>query len=669
MADLTGSDDYNLHLRLIDLSLIQPQSEAIDGPQLVKMFTDEEIFKSWWTESRLWMRRSWLYEDDRVDMVLKWLKDSAVTKNLPEKDMAWVKSLSSKSKPDADLLEHIAKFMAHKWLQTSDWNVAELFYWVNAYSNKTEDPRPKKIPASRFHEVAEWGRQCLGLDSLGYEETQNVARTLREFGKLDDAVETFKRASSLQEDTWFARWGLARAYNLQGKFALAVETLEAVKASIENGKFKRDKPGKSLHKLNQDLAWWYKEAGYVEKALDLYESILQEHPDDYWSVFGMTVVLHDKGGYTQLVELLEHLKKSKDEDTGLDRRTRIFHEFYWSDDYHGTIAAAGKMLNGSGITTLKDSYRTAVDAAVERVQLAKDQRNREREKGAKEIMAMLKYHCAKFFYHNYTCTEEKEMALSMWVQIIQLDETDMSLFLERAKLYATRALSSLYFESALQAGQDTELANKYIDHLEHLATLKLDRNLTDEMKEKYPRQLLARYYALREKMEKTKSVIGPFVKFNIDLLSDDNPSNNWQGCHGLAAHFMFAGQDDDSLAAWSLIVPIQEDEDADATKELEGPIGNACDGRCGTNWTYANDMFICRVCADVQFDEGCLRKLREGTLELQVCSKSHEMLHVPEYDEEKLRKIGKGNVMVGQEVMAVKDWIQKIKHDWGFSKD
>lgn len=124
------------HLRLIDLSLIQPQSKAIVGPQLVKMFTDDEIFKSWWTEKRLWMRRSWIYEDDRVDVVLKWLQDSAVAKRLPQQDIAWVKRLSSKSKPDADLLEHIAKFMAHKWLQTSDWNVAELFYWVNAYSNK-----------------------------------------------------------------------------------------------------------------------------------------------------------------------------------------------------------------------------------------------------------------------------------------------------------------------------------------------------------------------------------------------------------------------------------------------------------------------------------------------------------------------------------------------------
>ena len=531
---------------------------------------------------------------------------------------------------------------------------------------ETEDPRPNKIPASRIHEVAEWGRQHLGLDSLGYEETQNVARTLREFGKLDDAIETFKQASSLQEDTWFASWGLARAYNLQGKYALAVETLEAVKASMESGKFKPSNPGNSLHKLNQDLAWWHKEAGNVEKALGIYESILQEHPDDYESAFGMTLVLHDKRGYTQLVEFLERLKKSKDEVTGLDRRTRIFHEYCWSDDYHSTIASAGKKLNSSGITILKDSYLTAVEAAEEKVQLAQDQLNREEEQSAKGIMAMLMHHCAKFFYNNYTCAEEKEMALSMWVRIIQLDESEMSWSLGLAKLYATRDLSSIYFEKALQAGQGTELAAKYIDDLEHLATL-WEGNLTDETKEKYPRQLLAWYYARCGNMEKAKNVIRPFVKFNIDLLSDDDPSNDWQGFAGLAAHFMFAGQDDNSLAAWSLIIPKQEDEDTDATKELEGPINNLCDGRCGTNWTYANDMYICRECADVQFDEGCLRKLREGSLELQVCSKSHEMLHVPEYDEAKVERIGQGNVMVGQEVMAVEDWIQKVKQDWGIS--
>ncbi|KAJ5811489.1 hypothetical protein N7474_007790 [Penicillium riverlandense] len=594
MADLTGSDDYNLQeawdtvcrsfakTTMVDLTtkpkysidqvLEQIRQKQDDSEQRnIKYKVAKDVISKTLNFIKvlggiaaqgasmdgLWMRRYWLYEDECVDLVLKWLQDSAVTKKLPEKDMAWVKSLSSKSKPDADLLEHIAKFMAHKWLQTSDWNVAELFYWVDAYSNKianrkdpnvkqetedqTEEQRGKKITASRIHEVAEWGRQSLGLDSLGYEETHNVARTLREFRKLDEAVETFQRASSLQEETWLATWGLALVYNLHGKYALAVETLEAVKASIESGKTKDPTAVNSLHKISRDLAWWNKEAGNLEKAWDIYESILQKHPDDYESAFDMTSILYDKGSYAQLVEFLEGLKRSKDEVTGLDRRTRIFHEYYWSDDYHGTIAAAGRSLDGISITTLKDSYRTAIDAAEKKIQLATDQLDREEEKYAREIMAMLMHYCAKFFYNNYTCAEEKEMALSMWVRIIQLDETEMSWYLGRAKLYATRDLSNLYFEKALQAGPGTEPAAKYIDDLEHLATLKSDGNLTDQPKEKYPQQLLARYYGLCGKTEKAKNVIRAFVKTNLDLLSDDDPSNDWQGFKGLAAHFMFAG--------------------------------------------------------------------------------------------------------------------------------
>lgn len=66
--------------------------------------------------------------------------------------------------------------------------------------------------------------------------------------------------------------------------------------------------------------------------------------------------------------------------------------------------------------------------------------------------------------------------------------------------------------------------------------------------------------------------------------------------------------------------------------------------------------------------------LNKGISTIDVSSKikddikSHEMLHVPEYDEDKLKNIEE-NVMVGQEVMAAEDWIQRIKQDWGLSTE
>jgi hypothetical protein len=52
-----------------------------------------------------------------------------------------------------------------------------------------------------------------------------------------------------------------------------------------------------------------------------------------------------------------------------------------------------------------------------------------------------------------------------------------------------------------------------------------------------------------------------------------------------------------------------------SSKDLEGPVGYNCDGRCGTSWSYADDIYVCRECKDVQFDKGCFDSLKAGTLE------------------------------------------------------
>lgn len=102
-------------------------------------------------------------------------------------------------------------------------------------------------------------------------------------------------------------------------------------------------------------------------------------------------------------------------------------------------------------------------------------------------------------------------------------------------------------------------------------------------------------------------------------------------------------------------------------RELEGPSWFRCDGRCSTRWSYADDIYVCRDCTDVQFDERCLKSLRAGTLETQVCNKNHDMLHVPKFDEKELKRIGKSNVKVGSMIMKVDDWVVGIKQQWGIA--
>jgi hypothetical protein len=127
---------FATHLNEVDPSLTEPQSKTKFGPELVKLFADEKTIQRWWTDDSMWMRFNWLYNDDYPDIVLKWLQDSAISKKLSDEDKKWVKSLSSKSEPDADLLEHVAKYLSVRWLQNATWELTSLFPFVHSYLTK-----------------------------------------------------------------------------------------------------------------------------------------------------------------------------------------------------------------------------------------------------------------------------------------------------------------------------------------------------------------------------------------------------------------------------------------------------------------------------------------------------------------------------------------------------
>lgn len=124
------------HLTKSDPSLTQPQKKIALGPLLVNLFTDKKLIAKWWAPANFVLVNYWIYQDTYAEVVLKWLQDSAVTRNLPEDQIAWVKSLSSKSDPDADVLEHIAKHIARVWLQDSTVILTQCFAIVHGYITK-----------------------------------------------------------------------------------------------------------------------------------------------------------------------------------------------------------------------------------------------------------------------------------------------------------------------------------------------------------------------------------------------------------------------------------------------------------------------------------------------------------------------------------------------------
>jgi hypothetical protein len=461
-----------------------------------------------------------------------------------------------------------------------------------------------------------------------------------------------------------SQWGLADCYAGRKEFTTAIEILEATKKGIENGEIGNAEELKDeLAEMNRDLAEWNKEVGQSEVTLDIYEKLLQEFPHDYDTALALMTLLHKQGNYERLLEFLQSMKYSTDESSGFDRQIQNFHTHYDRAEYHEALFAS--VRSDRDFNIVLKSYEAAINAAKTRVAQGKKSSKPEEEWRAQICQIDLMYHTALLYYDNSARNLDRvELAINQWLQILHMNATDDLLVAER-QARAGSELAIVCFEKALQY---PDTAAIYLEHLENVAALKLGE---DTIHGTHPARLLARYHALQGDEQKVKNVLRGYIKLNLDLLSDDDPLNDWQGYNGLAMHFMFAGDDADALAAWSLITPddatgTESPTTSDTTeRKLEGPLRDICDGDCGTYWTFANNFYLCKECNYVKFDQRCLDNLRNGTVKLKVCNKDHEMLHIPAYDPVERQRIGDGNVKVGEEILSVNEWLQRIRKRWG----
>jgi tetratricopeptide (TPR) repeat protein len=508
----------------------------------------------------------------------------------------------------------------------------------------------------------------MGLDKLGYEETRNLARTLRDLGKYPEAIENFRLASSLQSNNWLSQWGLADCYAFQKEYRMAIDIMEATTKAIESGEMGDDQEAKeSLIDIPRDLAEWNKKAGNTDETFAIYKSMLQEDPNDYDTALSIMILFHEKNDYQGLLDFLQSRTESSHEVTGLDHRTEAFHAHYDNEKYHETLFALA--LNTENFDMILESYNIAVTAAKQRYIEGRQSGDTAEEEFGRVCQAILMHKTALLSYSSTAQTaERREFAIDQWTLVMQMDEPSQS-YLPIVKSIVRQKLARVCFE---EARRDPATAAQYLEHLEQMASFKNIGYWDGGYDESYPTRLISRWHALQGEEQMAKDALRAHVKTYLDLLSDDDPLNDWQGYHGLALHFMSAGQDVDALAAWSLIAPLDDTEIENNIPEegsppikLRGPIDDRCDGGCGTRWTFADDIYMCRDCDYVEFDKGCLHQLREGNLASQVCHKDHEMLHIPAFDMTERQKIGAGNVRVGEQILPVQEWVQRIKMDWG----
>ncbi|KAJ5726251.1 uncharacterized protein N7483_007608 [Penicillium malachiteum] len=668
------------HLKMVDLSLIQPESKISIGLQLMRLLTDYTIIERLCPEGSYYTPHHWLYSDDNAEVALRWLQDSAVLKCFSTEQSEWVKSLSSKAEPDTDILEHIARYFARKWLQGDENDNMAPFLWVYAYFKKIENrknpeikrlsqgPSMKDIEASQVLDAAKWAQTYIGLHDLGYEGNCHIAYTLRQCGKINEAIEQFRLASSLQHGSWNAKKGMADCYASQKEYDLAIATMED--AVIELEKTDMEDKEEFVSEMHCMIAEWNADAGYIDVAIQRYQALIQSFPMYTWgSSCEVIGLLHRRKDYERMLGFIKTFDdltmysddESSTEDEALTPQASLF-KFVGVEDVFAEAVFA-MVSTGRGFDIVLKGYQTAI-AAIKQ-QVAKEEDWKRSDQGL--MMHQLAFIC---YFCEEKDQERREFAIDLWLKVLQLEETVEDWLLLQVKQTVRVQVAVAYFtESQRDSGSPT----LYLEQLQQMATLDSTLDHCHRRRDgAYPKQLIARYHTLHGDERSAINTLRINIKVNLDILEDDDPLNDWQGFLGLAKNFMFAGQDDDSLAAWSLITP-QDRTNHKTTEpstsgvpkdELKGPLREDCYANCHTFWTFANDIYVCRECDSVHFDSHCLAKLRAGSLDSWCCNKNHDMLHVPAYDPSERQRIGDGNVKVGQEIIQVDEWLQRIRVKW-----
>lgn len=160
--------------------------------------------------------------------------------------------------------------------------------------------------------------------------------------------------------------------------------------------------------------------------------------------------------------------------------------------------------------------------------------------------------------------------------------------------------------------------------------------------------LLGRAYFVAGEEQLAKECMRAYVNTALELLSDETTDNDWQGFYMLTQATAAIDEDERALAAWQLVNPSTES-------------GWECNGRCGRFDRKHMDLYACKDCIDVQFEQSCFEKLRSGTLDVRVCGNTHRFVKLPKLDTKALKETEKGLV----HEQTIQDWLHDIKHLFG----
>ena len=293
--------------------------------------------------------------------------------------------------------------------------------------------------------------------------------------------------------------------------------------------------------MYRELAQYNKQAGNFKKAREIYEDIISKKIDDFDTAFEYLKFLQDNKDYKQMLAIIEQMKASVDEKTGLDGLTRFYHDWCQYSQYHAIISAL--CVHEAGIEYLQNGYEKAIQAARTQHEAALARADLSEADSMNGVLGLLLYYYGAVIYRLQPPSTTANTAIDILEQSskIQDDRAQVSYsFASWAKKLAQQQLAVIYTDQARAHDPNSEEAKDLIQRL---------KGLNGDVSTDVSRSSLGRYYSSIGKQKEAMDALRVDVNNGLELLSDHDPGNDWYGYLTLAEALMHAGQDDNALAA------------------------------------------------------------------------------------------------------------------------
>ncbi|MCJ1358985.1 MAG: hypothetical protein MMC33_008985 [Icmadophila ericetorum] len=566
------------HLSAVDRSKASAESKSTISGLLSKLFSREEALATWTEVLSLingwWYFREVLLSDKKIiKAILGWFKDVESLDDIDSEDIAFMRDASKSLK---DLLKPFATYCSQIWLTKKGYDIDKhifidpedyviFLHYYHGLNDKDDDDK------NESEETEE--KQQVGLVDLSEERIKELsdladveksavwyarlAKILRDAGHTDPAIPLFTKALEISSNQWGAWEGLAWCYANQEEWQKAIDSLQEAIT-----RFSGEKDQEKAKEDEADaLTWmspWYVKLGKIDEAVNVAEKAYLLDPDNTEVQYGVINALNAAERWDRLMDFLETLKKTfpkpskeekeeegEEESDAAIKQTSLARLIVNPPQYD---------LNDMIISAAKKASKVDLiaDAIKETIANAKQQKD--------DLQAAIqRYKLADLYLDQAEDDLQKTYeGIAAFEQLLaegtlaKLDESEE--YVWNVQWITKRRLARLYFLEAIAAKEKGTPYGNYLSGLQVLAGEGKDPDDEDVYSVGSAACMLGLWYRQDGQIEKAKACLRAQALQTIQILQDDDPSNDMRGWIDLGAALNYAGDAKNAAAAYMVTV-------------------------------------------------------------------------------------------------------------------